>query len=200
MRKAMFSLLKSLVEKLKIKFQWQKNNCSDQLNKLKLKNEKGPNTVEIDQSSHNTNNYFETSLSTNTIAELIDCLNILYEFLNFGGKLCHSLGEARCVTLSMYEGKADYSYAQRAQLFVSKGLAAAKKCRDLLSELPSGSATKEAVKKILNFLTDKESGKKDTLGRMEQSLISKMEGDRDTECRSYADKISELSRELDDSL
>ena len=175
----MFNLLKSLVEKLQLKFQWLRKNspnnttqinqkCKDSQNEQNAYlNTQGSQTIV--KGDQYVGSQPEASSSKNTTSELSDYLNILYEFLNFGGKFCHSLGEFRCITLSMNEGKANYSYAERAQLFFSKGDVAAKECRDLLSKLPSDSSTKKNVKKILSFLVD-------NLRSMEMALISKMEG------------------------
>ncbi len=110
----------------------------------------------------------------------------------------HSLGEERGVKLSMYEEDGKVSYAERAKQFFLTGSATIKKCRDLLQS-PLESSTKTSVKKNLKFLTDRQEGQKDTLGKMQQALIHEMK-ELGTECRLYAEKICKLKNELDESL
>jgi len=149
------------MDKLKLAFtgKWSKNNCSDSSVSIKQSNKTGDNSLRFDQSRHNVvnNNYAGPVLSggdfSTLSADLGHDLDVLYDFLIYGrGDFCPSRGEARAVILAMYEGEADYSYAERGQQFFEVGQSAIGKCRKLLAGGCLKEPAQQAVKKFWTFL------------------------------------------------
>ncbi len=63
--------------------------------------------------------------------EILECLDILDEALCFDGRFCPTF-EHRGPILSQNDDEADYSYAQRAHLFLSLGRKIVKNCREII--------------------------------------------------------------------
>ena len=139
-----------------------------------------------------------------TLLEIVENLDLLDEALCFDGRLCPSI-EHRCPTLSQGDGEADYSYAQRAHLFLSSGRKIVKNCREIIWLTPKGdlSETIEKLKEIKEYLTEKEPGKRSTLGRIHQYLLSVMGGEereinrKEGEGQVYKEKIPSFRDSLD---
>lgn len=133
------------------------------------------------------------------LLELLENLDILQMALVYKGKFCPII-EHRCPSLSPNDGEADYSYAQRAQLFFVAGRKIIKCCREVIFLTPEGDLpkTKNKLTEIKTFLMHTKPGQKSSLEKIHQELLLAIaEREVTDDCFSYFEIISNFHADLD---
>lgn len=129
------------------------------------------------------------------LLQLLENLQILETAMIYRGKFCYII-EHRCPTLSLHDGESDYSYAERAHLFLIKVRELIKNCREIIFLTPTKDLpqTIEIIRDIKKYLIQEERKTHTTL----LNGISEQDHWDRNQCDNYARQFNSFYQHLDD--